>query len=111
MPTRRYRVAYNTTDRPVPIDDDGRIAPGGEWTPVLAAAEQVRDAIAAGVLVLVDEPDDLDGIHPDARAAIDATAALNEAAGPEELAEVADDVDATPTPAARKAAARAREDR
>lgn len=105
----RYRTAYNTTDRPVVIDDDGRIAAGGEWTPVLASHDLVRAAVDRGDLVFVDDPGGDEKGHPDAVAAFAAVEALNAAAGPEELAEVADNLDATPTPAAKRAAARSEE--
>jgi hypothetical protein len=110
----RYRTVYNVTDRPVPIDDDGRIAAGGEWTPVLASHPLVRSAVDLGVLVFVTPPDTTGddvrkALNPAALAAFDEVERLNTADGPEELAELADELDATPTPAARKAAARAQE--
>lgn len=101
----RYRTAYNPTDVPVVIDDDGRVAAGREWSPVLASHELVKAAVERGGLVFVDEPKD--GADGQAGDAFAATNALNDADTPEELAEVAQDVGATPTPAAKRAAEKA----
>jgi hypothetical protein len=106
-PMGRYRTVYNPTDSPVVIDDEGRIAAGREWTPVLASHELVRAAVDRAALVFVDPPKDEEGLNPAALDAFHRTAALNEADGPEELAQVADDTGATPTPAAKRAAAKA----
>lgn len=101
----RYRTAYNTLDRPVVVDDDGRVAAGGEWSPVLASHELVKAAVERGDLVFVDEP--TGGAEGQAGEAFAATTALNDADTPEELATVAEDVGATPTPAAKRAAEKA----
>lgn len=105
----RYVTAYNPTDRPVVIDDEGRTVAGRSWAPVIRQAEEVRGAYERGDLVTVSRPADDDELDPQAVEAFDATDELNEADGPEELAEVAEDTGATPTKAARKAAARTQE--
>lgn len=105
----RYRTVYNTLDRPVGIDDDGRTIGGGEYGTVLTtgkAGEQADAAIDRGDLVVVERPAGDGPVNPDALAAFDATDALNAADTPEAIAEVADDVDATPTAAAKRAAAK-----
>lgn len=101
-----YITVFNTTDRPVPIDDEGRSLPGGEWGPVLTTADQVQAALDAGHLVKVDTPAKDANVNPAAAAAFAATAELEKARkkGPDELADVAAVQAATPTRAAARAA-------
>ena len=110
----RYRTVYNTLDRPVALDDDGRTIGGGEYGSALTtgkAGEVADAAIDRGDLVVVTRPKG-DDLNDDARAAFDATDALNAAPDDEALAEVAEQVDATPTAAAKRAAAKqAQEDK
>lgn len=47
---------YNTTDSPVLVDGDGRTLAGRE-SDDLDVTEQVQDALDAGQLVAVDDPD------------------------------------------------------
>jgi hypothetical protein len=51
------RLAFNPTDTPVLIDDDGRSLAGGEWATVDDTAQPVLDAIDLGRLTWPAEPD------------------------------------------------------
>lgn len=77
-----YRTMFNPGDSPVVIDaSSGATLGGGEWGPVNTLAEGVDDALAAGRLVVIDEPDlDADNLAPEARSAIERTAELRERA-------------------------------
>ena len=107
-----YVTAYNTTDRPVLIDDEGRTLGGGEWGPVLTTEEPARMALDAGTLVKVAEPKNLDDVTPEARSAFERTSELEEARKSGDtgaIAEAAEQAAATPTKGARRAAARSEE--
>jgi hypothetical protein len=56
-----YRLAFNPTDSPVIIDDDGRGLAGHDWAAVDDSSALVTDAIAAGRLVWPAIPDGLAG--------------------------------------------------
>lgn len=75
-----FRTAYNPTDAPVVIDDEGRTLEGLAWGPVRSTAEEVRGALERGTLVLLDTDTDTAGeLDPQAREALDATAELEAA--------------------------------
>lgn len=101
-----YITAFNTTDRPVVIDDEGRTLGGQSWGPVLTTADQVKEALAAGALVKVTADASAEDLSPDAKTAIEATEQLETArkSSPEEIAKVADEVGASKTKRAARAA-------
>ena len=101
----RYRAAFNPTDRPVVVDDEGRTLAGRAWGPVVEAAPEVRAARERGELTFVDRPKGDDDLDPAAAAVFDAVDELNAAPDAEAIAEAADEHGAPPTKAARKAAA------
>lgn len=53
-----FRLAFNPTDSPVLIDDDGHTLPGGEWGPALTTESAVKAALEAGQLVWSQDPSD-----------------------------------------------------
>lgn len=101
-----YITAFNTTDRPVVIDGDGRTLPGQSWGPVLTTADPVKVALDSGALVKVTADVKADDLNPEAREALEATARLEKARkkGPDEAAKVADEVGASMTKSAARAA-------
>lgn len=106
-----YVAAYAPGDTPVVIDRDGRTLGGREWGPVLTTEEEAKSAFADGRLIKV-AAEDLDAANPDARAAIEAAAELEETrkkAEPVEVAKAAEKADATPTRSARRAQEKAEE--
>lgn len=55
------KPAHNPTDRPVVIDAEGHILGGGEWGAVDPEAPAVVNAVAGGLLNVLDEvPDGAD---------------------------------------------------
>lgn len=46
-----YAVAHNVTDRPVVIDDEGRVLGGGEWGALDTTDETAKAALEAGYVV------------------------------------------------------------
>lgn len=50
------RTAFNTTDRPLVVDDEGRVVPGLDWGTVSTTNDRVTSLLDQGLLVLVDEP-------------------------------------------------------
>lgn len=48
------KPAKNTSSGPVVIDDEGHTLGGGEWGQVDPDAQQVKDAVDAGLLVVTD---------------------------------------------------------
>lgn len=66
------RVAFNPADTPLTLRR-GRIVGGGEWAAVDPDEKEVREAVEAGRLVLLetDAPDPGADAHPSARAAFD----------------------------------------
>lgn len=71
-----YRLAYNTSDSPLLIDDEGHVLGGREWGAVNDKLDQARDAVRAGTLRFVDElGEDAD---PAATAAMDRVTELNQ---------------------------------
>lgn len=50
------RTAFNPTEGPVVIDDEGRTLPGLTHGPVDPSCDAVTEALAGGRLVLVDTP-------------------------------------------------------
>lgn len=90
-----YVVAYNATDRPVTIDDEGRVLGGHEWGPVNRAAGPAKAALDAERLVELDKP--RGDLPPDVQAAIQAATELDQRATAfgrltaDELRSIADD--------------------
>ena len=70
----RYRVAYNTTDGPIAVDEDGRQAQGRTWAAVDTRAPELDAPIARGALVYVDEPAPSD--DPDKQPRLDPAAVI-----------------------------------
>ena len=54
------RVAFNTTESPVVIDDEGHAIPGLERAEVDSASAVVKQALSAGRLVWVESGEDFD---------------------------------------------------
>jgi hypothetical protein len=52
----RWRLAANTSDTPVLIDDEGHQLGGGEYGPADTTSAAVADALARGVLVYPEPP-------------------------------------------------------
>lgn len=67
----RYRSAYNATDRPVVVDDEGHIIAGGEWGVADAASEASRSAEGRNELVYLADDDLADGADSGARASLE----------------------------------------
>lgn len=74
-----FVTAYNRTETPAIIDDNGRVLGGFEWGPVGVAQQRAQDAVNRGALVIVDV-DAPNLSSAEANAASDATAALEERA-------------------------------
>lgn len=74
------KPAYNPTDRPVVIDDDGHTLGGREWGAADPDTDRVRALVDAGELVLRDDlPKNAD---PQVRAAVEAAMGRPSAAEP-----------------------------
>lgn len=50
-----YQTAYNSTDRPIVIDDDGRQLAGHEFGPVDVDQVTVKEGIASEAVILQDD--------------------------------------------------------
>ena len=68
-----YKTAYNTTDTPLVVDDDGRVLPARSFGTVQSTAEQVKSAVERGEVVFHDRPSKNVAISPEAKAAFDET--------------------------------------
>lgn len=74
-----YKTAYNTTDSPVVVDEEGRVLGGREWGTVDDTFEGVKRGAAEGRLhVFHQRFDEGPGQNPDAIAAQQRTAELEE---------------------------------
>lgn len=71
-----HRTAYNSTDRPVVIDDEGRIIAGRDYGTVDDSKEEVKEALALDYLILVEVGTGAD-INPAAAEAARRTTELN----------------------------------
>ena len=71
-----YKTAFNTTDSPVVIDDEGHILGGHEWGTVETTADAVKSGLDSGRLVLVDATSDSGDLDPRARDALQRTEEL-----------------------------------
>lgn len=65
-----YKTAFNTTDSPVVIDDEGHVLGGNEWGTVETTDDAVKAALDSGDLVLVDATSDAPDLDNRARDAI-----------------------------------------
>lgn len=77
-----YRTAYNTTESPVVVSDDGRVIGGLDWGTVETTDEYARQALAANLLTVQDEPDEDQkaSMNPRALEAHERTAEIRERA-------------------------------
>lgn len=73
----RLVTAYNVSDSPVVIDGPGHILGGREYGTVNLNVTEVRGAVDRGVLVVQDDPGELDGLNEQAVAAHRATREAN----------------------------------
>jgi hypothetical protein len=64
-----FRPAFNGTDQPLVIDDDGRTLGGNEWGAVDADTDRVKTHVEAGSLIVVDPESISEAANPDAVAA------------------------------------------
>lgn len=68
-----FKTAYNPNETPVVVDDLGHVIPGLDWGTVETTANPAKDALDAGLLVLVERPGRNANVEPDAAEAFDRT--------------------------------------
>lgn len=73
-----YSTAYNRTESPIVVDEDGRTLGGGEWGTVDTTGELVKAAQAAGWVVVFPDLEATADTAPDAREAIEQTKAIRD---------------------------------
>lgn len=93
-----FATAFNTTDAPVVVDDEGRTIEGRSWGTIETTTDAAKAAADEGTLqVYPDKLDDAPGQNPDAVDAYHRTAAVQSRArayselDTDELARLADD--------------------
>lgn len=72
-----FQTVYNSTDRPVLIDAEGRTIEGRGWGSVDDSKPEVKEALKNESLVIVDDIGAGPGVNPRAAAAVAQTKALN----------------------------------
>lgn len=70
-------TVFNTTDRPVMLDDEGREVGGHDWGTADTTQQPAKDALGSGSIVKADIPSGGD-VNPLAREAADRTARLTD---------------------------------
>lgn len=75
-----YSTAFNRTESPIVVDEDGRTIGGGEWGTVDTTAELVKANQAAGWLIVFPELEAVEDTAREAREAIEQTASIRERA-------------------------------
>lgn len=74
----QFVTAFNSTDRPAVVSDEGHILGGREYGTVDSKQALVKRHIDLGVLAVIDDPgDELDGMAKEPKAAIKATRDAN----------------------------------
>jgi hypothetical protein len=71
-------TVFNTTDRPVVLDAEGREVGGGEWGTADSTAEAAKAGLEPGGGLVRAEIPDTGDVNPQARAAAERTARLAE---------------------------------
>lgn len=72
-----FVTVYNTTDRPVLLDAEGREVGGREWGTAETTQDGAKVALASGSLILADVPE-VGDVNPLAAAAAARTARLSD---------------------------------
>lgn len=72
------KTAFNGSDSPVVVDDEGHQIGGGEWGTADSTHDGVKAAVDLGTLVWVDVDPEAEGVNPDAKAAGARTTDLKE---------------------------------
>jgi hypothetical protein len=75
-----YRLAFNPTDRPVIVDDEGRVLAGHDWEALDDTDERILALVEQGQLVWPATPDALPGDGTPAGAAAQKALDLNQQA-------------------------------
>jgi hypothetical protein len=101
-----HKTAFNTTDQPVAIDEEGRRIGGREWGTINTTDPVAKQALEDGLIVITERPAGNDEINPQAAEAFAVTEAAAELAElpADEVKQLVDDDDATKAEAVEKAA-------
>ena len=73
-----YRTVFNTTDSAVVVDPEGRQVAGRSWGTAETVEQEFKDGVKRGDLIVIEEPDSLDDVNPEAAAAFKHTAEVTD---------------------------------